>query len=264
MTTIIHPELSYTVQGIFMTIYNKHGPMLQEEIYEKLIVHLMNKVGLLGQSQEEFPLLYKDVHIETFRLDVALLPKLLIEIKVVPRLEPLHLAQAITYLKVTGADLAIVVNFGGPSLEFERVPNFISQKRPDLALPATPDQTDLLYPELTGEIRRGLYEVHRELGPGFWHRVYRNAAKVEFRMNNLPCDHILWLDIFHGGWLVGRQRCNVLVVNKKVMVTPIAVRAINEAMRGQFKAHLRRLDLKIGLLANFHGERLEIETIRAE
>jgi hypothetical protein len=55
---------------------------------------------------------------------------------------------------------------------------------------------------------------------------------------------------------------NVLVVNGEVMLTPIAVRAVTEAMRGQFKAHLRRLDLKIGLLANFQGESLEIETIR--
>jgi hypothetical protein len=52
------------------------------------------------------------------------------------------------------------------------------------------------------------------------------------------------------------------VVDGKVMLTPIAVKAVIEAMRGQFKAHLRRLDLKIGLLANFHGESLEVETIR--
>ena len=55
---------------------------------------------------------------------------------------------------------------------------------------------------------------------------------------------------------------NVLIVDDKVMVTPIAVKAVTEAMPGQFKAHLRRLDLKIGLLANFHGESLAIETIR--
>jgi GxxExxY protein len=262
MSDIIHPELSYAVQGMFMTIYNKHGPMLHEEIYESLITHLMQKAGYPCQRQQEFHVLYKDVHIATFRTDVSLLPQLVIEIKVAPRIEPLHVAQTVTYLKVTEADLGLVVNFGGPSLEFERVPNFISQKRPRVVAPPVPGDSGLLYPELTGEIRRCLYEVHGELGPGFWHRVYRDATKVEFQMSGIPCEHKLWMDIDHDGWHAGRQRCNVLVLDGKVMVTPVAVRAVTEAMLGQFRAHLRRFDLKIGLLANFHGESLEIETIR--
>lgn len=262
MPDIIHPELSYTVQGIFMQIYNEHGPMLDEEIYENLIVHLMRQAGYPARHQQEFPVLYKGVHIETFRTDVSLLPRLIVEVKVARRILPLHIAQTITYLKVTEADLGIVANLGGPSLEFKRVPNFISNRQPEVFTPSVPDNPGLLYPELTGEIRRCLYEVHGELGPGFWHRVYRDASKVEFELSGLPCEHKLWMDIYHNGWHAGRQRCNVLVVDDRVMVTPVAVRAVTDAMRNLFKAHLRRLDLKIGLLANFHGASLEIETIR--
>jgi GxxExxY protein len=259
---IIHPELSYAVQGMFMAIYNRHGPMLHEEIYEKLVAHLMQKAGYNCQCQQEFHVLYKAVRVGTFYTDVSLLPRLIIEIKVAPCIDPLHVAQTITYLKVTGADLGIVVNFGGPSLEFKRVPNYVSGKRPSVVVPAIPDDPKLLYPELTGEIRRCLYQVHSELGPGFWHRVYRNATQVEFQMSGVPCERKLWMDIYHDGWPAGRQRCNVLVVDGKVVVTPVAFRTITEAMRVQFKAHLRRLDLKLGLLANFHGEHLEIETMR--
>lgn len=262
MPEIIHPELSYAVQGMFMRIYNEHGPMLHEEIYEGLIVHLMQQAGFSCQRQQEFHVLYKDTHIATFRTDVSLPPQLIIEVKVAPRIDPLHVAQTVTYLKVTEADLGIVVNFGGSSLEYERVPNFIRPKQSEVAASPTPHDPRLLYPELTGEIRRCLYQVHGEMGPGFWHRVYRDACKVEFKLSGLSCEHKLWMDIYHDGWHAGRQRCNVLVVDGKVMLTPIAVRAVTEAMRGQFKAHLRRLDLKIGLLANFHGESLEIETIR--
>lgn len=262
MTEIVHPELSYAVQGMFMRIYNEHGPRLDEEIYENLIAHLMRQDGYACRQQEEFHVLYKGVHIETFRTDVSLLPRLIIEVKVAPRIHPLHVAQSITYLKVTEADLGIVVNFGGESLEFKRVPNFISDKQPDVVAPPVPDDPKLLYPELTGEIRRCLYEVHRELGPGFWHRVYRDAVKVEFELSGLLCEHKLWMDIYHDGWHAGRQPCNVLIVDDKVMVTPVAVRSVTDAMRNQFKAHLRRLSLKIGLLPNFHGERLEIETMR--
>ena len=262
MTKIIHPKLSYTVQGMFMSIYNKHGPMLHEEIYENLIVHLMREAGYSCQSQQEFFVLYKDVHIGTFRTDVSLLPPLIIEIKVAPSIDPLHVAQIVTYLKVTEANLGIVVNFGGPSLEFKRVPNFISNRPPNGIAPPAPDDPNLLYPELTNEIRRCLYEVHCELGPGFWHRIYRDAAKVEFEMSDLSCEHKLQMDIYHDDWHAGKQRCNVLIIDDKVMVTPIAVKVVTRAMREQFKAHLRRLELKMGLLANFHSESLEIETIR--
>ena len=262
MTKIVHPELSYAVQGMFMSIYNKHGPMLHEEIYESLVVYLMRNAGYSCQSQQEFNVLYKDVHIGTFRTDVSLLPRLIIEVKVAPGIDPLHVAQIVTYLKVTGADLGIVVNFGGSSLEFKRVPNFISDRQPTIISSTIPDDPNLLYPDLTGEIRRCLYEVHSELGPGFWHRVYRDATKVEFEMSDLPCEHKLQMDIYHDDWHAGKQRCNVLIVDDRVMVTPIAVKSVTRAMREQFKAHLRRLDLGIGLLANFHGESLEIETVR--
>ncbi|UCC63407.1 MAG: GxxExxY protein [Anaerolineae bacterium] len=262
MSKIVHPELSYAVQGMFMDIYNKHGPMLHEEIYENIVAYSMTQAGYPCQRQQEFHVLYKQVRVATFRTDVSLLPQLVIEIKVAPYIDPLHVAQTITYLKVSEADLGIVVNFGGPSLEFKRVPNFIRRRQPRSVVPFHPGDSKLLYAELTAEIRRCLYEVHGELGPGFWHRVYRDACKVEFELSGLSCEHRRWMDIYHDGWHAGRQRCNVLVVDDRVVVTPIAVGEVTEAMRGQLKAHLRRVGLKIGLLANFHAESLAIETIR--
>lgn len=261
MPKLIHPDLSYDVQGLFMDIYNAHGPMLHEAIYENLLVHLMRDAGYDCRQQETFPVRYKDVHIGNFRTDVTLLPRLLIEIKVAPRIRRLHIAQTITYLKITEADLGIIVNFGGPSVQFKRVPNYISEKETAPPSPSVPVDRDLLHPELTAGIRACLYEVHSVLGPGFWHRVYRDATKVELHLRDLHCEHRQWMDIYHDGWHAGRQRCNVLIVEESVMLTPIAVRAITGAMREQFKAHLRRLGLTIGLMANFHNERLEIETI---
>jgi len=262
MSKIIHPELSYAVQGLFMDIYNEHGPMLHEEIYESILVHLMQQAGYPCQRQQQFHVFYKEIRVATFYTDISLLPRLVIEIKRTPHIDPLHIAQTITYLKVTGDDLGILVNFGGPSLEFKRIPNFITRKRPKIIAPPLPKNSRLLYPELTSQIQHCFYEVHRELGPGFWHRVYRDACKVEFKLCDLPYEHKFRMDIYHGNWLAGRQKCNLLVVDGKVMVTPIAFRAITEAMRIQFRSHLRRLGLKIGLLANFHGENLAIETIR--
>ncbi len=52
--------------------------------------------------------------------------KIVLELKVVPEIEPIHKAQALSYLKVTDADLAVVANYGSSSLDDIRLPNFLS------------------------------------------------------------------------------------------------------------------------------------------
>ncbi len=103
------------------------------------------------------------------------------------KLLPIDMAQVITYLKVADLKLGILVNFGGNELECRRVPNFVSQRsthRPQTS--AIQSAEHLLYPELTGELRVMLYEVHSELGTGFVHMHYRRATQIELRGHDVP------------------------------------------------------------------------------
>lgn len=155
--------------------------------------------------------------------------KILLEIKVASAVEPIHKAQAISYLKVTDADLAIVVNYGGSSLEDERLPNFLRDRRPGFVWLAQPVGQGLLYPDLVNGIHRACYRVHFSLGPGFLHQVYRRATMIEMRRSGLNYDYIKKLPVEYEGHLLGYQDVRLIAVEGKVLLATFALHASDDS-----------------------------------
>ena len=188
--------------------------------------------------------------------------KILLELKVAPAIEQMHRAQAISYLKVTDADLAIVANFGGPSVEDERLPNFLRDRPPEFTWESKPFAQGLLYPELVDAIQRACRRVHITLGPGFLHQVYRRATMIELRRSGLRYDYLKHLPVEYGGELLGYQDVRLIQVDDKVLLATFALREADDAMAVQLKTYARRLGLELGLLANFYGTRLAVKPVR--
>jgi GxxExxY protein len=131
MTELVYPELSYNVQGVFYDVYNELRYLdLSEEGWESALLIALEERGVPVQRQVEYELRYKGYRVGRFFVDVLADGKLLLELKVEDELLPIDVAQVITYLKVTGLKLGILVNFGGDNLEFERIPNFQPAVRP--------------------------------------------------------------------------------------------------------------------------------------
>lgn len=148
------------------------GPMLKEEYYEDAIVLGLEKHRVACEAEKALEVYYEGERVGLYYVDIWVEDgKMLLEIKVAPAIGPIHKAQAISYLKATDADLAIVVNYGGPSLEDERLPNFLRDKHPEFVWQPQPVAPGLLYPDLVNAIQRACYRVHFTLGPGFLHQV---------------------------------------------------------------------------------------------
>jgi GxxExxY protein len=131
MPRLIHRELSYEVRGVLF-VYNALGPMLKEEYYRDAIALGLEARSVPCQVEKPFEVYYEGERVGLYYVDVWVdNGKMLLEIKVAPGIEPVHKAQALSYLRVTDADLAIVVNYGGPSLQDERLPNFLRDKQPE-------------------------------------------------------------------------------------------------------------------------------------
>ena len=161
MSQLIHPELSYEVRGVLLHVYNALGPMLKEEYYEDAIAIGLENHQIRFQRQEPFEVYYEGERVGLYYVDGWIENgKILIEIKVASSIEPVHKAQAISYLKVTDADLAIVVNYGGPSLQDERLPNFLRDKHSEFVWQPHPMTEGLLHPDLTHAIYRACHRVH--------------------------------------------------------------------------------------------------------
>jgi len=263
MPKIIHKELSYQVRGVLLHVHNELGPNLPEPFYRDATALGLGKQDVRCEVEKSFEVYYRDARVGLYFVDIWIEDgKMLLELKVAPAILPLHRGQAISYLKVTDADLAIVVNFGAASLLDERFPNFLRDKVASFEWQEQPIAEELLYPELTNQLFQLLHRVHFELGPGFLHQVYRRATMVELEHCGLDYTYIEQLPIHYQGHYLGAQPVRLICVEDKVLLATVAVRQADEAMQAQLKARLRHLGLQLGLLANFHGTVLQIIPVR--
>jgi GxxExxY protein len=105
-------SLTEAIIGAAITVHRELGPGLLESVYEKCLALELTKSGLQVCSQKEIPLTYKGLALESgFRADLIVENRVLIELKSVDQLLPVHTAQVLTYLKLTGLRTALLINF---------------------------------------------------------------------------------------------------------------------------------------------------------
>ncbi len=105
-------EISYAIRGAIFKVYNTLGPGLLESVYEAALKYELTKTGLNVDAQIAIPVVYDDIKLDLgFRLDLFVNCKVIIEIKSVESLAPVHHKQLLTYLKITNTKLGLLVNF---------------------------------------------------------------------------------------------------------------------------------------------------------
>lgn len=104
--------LSYKVIGCAMEVYNVLGPGLLESVYEKALIHELQINGLSVSSQVPVEMSYKGVNLgEGLRLDLLVEDSLIVELKSVDELKPVHYKQLLTYLKLLDKRIGLLINF---------------------------------------------------------------------------------------------------------------------------------------------------------
>ena len=119
-------ELAEIVVDTSLKIHRKLGPGLLESVYESILAFELGKRGIVVQRQVPIPLIWEEMLVQdSFRADLILNGKLLIELKSVEKTIPLYKKQVLTYLKVSGLKLGLLINFGSALLRdnIERVIN---------------------------------------------------------------------------------------------------------------------------------------------
>ena len=105
-------EIASIAVDAMIEVHRELGPGLLESSYEHCLLFELLKRGLKAERQVSLPLRYKEVTLEIgYRIDIWVERKLIIEVKSVESLQPIHLAQVITYLKLTDNRLGLLVNF---------------------------------------------------------------------------------------------------------------------------------------------------------
>jgi GxxExxY protein len=105
-------DLTYKIRGAIFTVHSTLGPGLLESVYEAALMYELVKLGMNVISQVGLPVNYNDVQLELgFRIDILVEDAIIIEIKSVETLHDVHKKQLLTYLKLSGKKLGILVNF---------------------------------------------------------------------------------------------------------------------------------------------------------
>ena len=111
-------SLTDAIIGAVISVHHELGPGLLESVYEKCLTFELADRGLSVSTQKEIPVRYKNLTFDcSFRADLIVENKVLVELKSIDQLSPIHTSQVITYLKLTGLRTGLLINFNVQTLK---------------------------------------------------------------------------------------------------------------------------------------------------
>ena len=116
-----HADLTDLVLNAFYKVYNMLGYGFLEKVYENALAIELRDQGLNVLQQARFQVLYKGRPVGDYQADMIVEKQIVVEVKAVRALESAHRAQVINYLRATGLRAALLLNFGLPRIEYERL-----------------------------------------------------------------------------------------------------------------------------------------------
>ena len=114
---LLHQEVTRSLIGAAMDVHAALGPGLLESAYESCLAHELTLRGLPFDRQVELPIVYKNERVDCgFRLDLLVDDVVIVELKAIDKLLPIHEAQLMTYLKLSKRRVGLLINFNVQSL----------------------------------------------------------------------------------------------------------------------------------------------------
>ena len=259
---MLYPNITYIIRQVIFDIYNNIAGNWSEEMHEKILFDALIAKGLEVKLQEKFEILYKNNRVGLFRTDLIVEDKIILELKVVPEIFALHQAQTISYLKVTGLKLAMLINFGGAKIYIKAFPNNISQKKV-LTSNFDIDQINLIaedkiliQPFLM--ISKDILEI---LGPGYFHQVYRRAFWDELKYNDINFEWIKQLELKYQGKVYDYKEVKFFKINN-LLISIIAVNSLNDFVVNRFSKYVKYYKCSKGLVINFNNTLVDFRYLK--
>jgi GxxExxY protein len=110
--TMTENELSRIIVDTVYKVHSSLGPGLLESVYEEILYFELSKLGLRVERQKPIPVIWDNLKMEVgFRADLIIESKVIIELKSIEMIAPVHYKQVLTYLRITGLKLGLLINF---------------------------------------------------------------------------------------------------------------------------------------------------------
>ena len=124
--SIIEGDLTYRVAGCAMAVLNELGHGLREKTYERALCVELRQKRINFEQQQVYPVYYRGEHVDDYIPDLHIENRLIVEIKTVDKIVDVHVGQVLNYLRITGSEVGLLLNFKYPKLDWKKV---VLQKR---------------------------------------------------------------------------------------------------------------------------------------
>jgi len=118
-------DLTKKIIGLAMQVHNEIGPGYQESIYHNAMIVILESKGYKFETEKEIDIFFQNKLVGLFRLDLLIENKIVVELKaVVGEMPNIFKTQTISYLKASGVEIGLLINFGNPSLDVKRLARY--------------------------------------------------------------------------------------------------------------------------------------------
>ena len=258
MTPIEHPDLGNALTGKIIgaaiDVHRDLGPGLDEADYERVLSLELNAVGVAHLCQVPVPVLYKGVKLDCgYRMDIVVPGRLVLELKAIDKLHPVHEAQLLTYLRLGRLPLGLLINFGGLMLKdsIKRRANTVPQ---EMRLPFK--LTGSTMDALSQNVIESAIEVHRHLGTGLLRSAYEISLQHELRLRGLDVECNLPIEINHRDQLFCSNKHLPFLIENRLLLNCYCVEEFEPIHLAKARSLLKASPAEFGLCINFHASSL--------
>lgn len=252
--------LTGRVIGGAIAVHRALGPGVDEAAYEEALSIKLRNLGLAHERQKPLPIFYKGLRLDCgYRLDLLVEGQLPVELKAVEITLPIHEAQLLTYMKMGGHQLGLLINFDVALLK-DGVRRFVlSDPTADTTVPprVLPDGLS----DSSVELLTAAVEVHQALGAGLLRSAYEECLCMELIWRNIRFERRCHVplrfedqELLHGAKIP-------LVIEDKVPVYCVSVSHLAPVHEARVLACLSQTQWPCGFLVNFGNRSLEVRRL---
>jgi len=270
MGKLIHENLSYIIRGSLFHVYNTLGPGFREETYKQAVKNDLLKAGIAIEVEKDIPIPYEDdPAIDTYRLDLLVEEKIILELKAVAELHERFVAQILSELLASKIELGILVNFGSVPLVIQRLLNAhmnpAKKKNQRKETFKQPDMDDLekekiIHKDLCYALYGCGYKIYNILGSGFRETTYEKTLAKEMCKAGIAYKTDEEIPVIFDDIEIDTHKIK-LVVDDKIIVYAKGYADLDPHWEARLKSELRASKLQLGLIFNFGSSSLAVQRV---
>ena len=254
----LYEELSYEVTGCAYEAFKTVGVGFDEISYHKVFHHSLLQAGLKASYKPPIHLDYLGEKIAEFEIDEIVEDKLIVELKAIrTNFIPENYAQVLTYLKITGLKIGLLINFGLHKAFVKRV-IFDEQRQRDFESWDKGYFQDSSSSKLVENIISLVRHIDKELGVGYHSKIYKMALSIELKRNKLAYDDNVCVDLKFEDLQLAPFEIDYWFIEKSILLGILAGQTKPGPYdRYRMRSYLKKLNLHRGLIVYWSTKNLQ-------